>query len=287
MFVWGWLVTLYLFLGGLSAGLFAATAGLDFVGGKRFKRTVEWGAYWSWVIIALGICMLILDLGRPERAFNTMIHPHPVSPMSWGSVVIVIFMVLALAYWLAHTGVIVKRVLKPLWNLLVRLKRIIGILGGMFAFMTGAYTGILLTYARHTMWASAALPALFLASALATGYALFSVIVERTGEVHGTGLAAKIPMYEAVLGVLELAAAGAYVALLPAEARAALLSASNPYSLIFLLIFLLAGVIFGEIVLPLLEVKTGGSATLFLSAFLTLLGGLALRYVIVFLGQSI
>ncbi len=281
MMVWGWMVTIYLFLGGLSAGCFASSVWLYLKSNGKYSRTAEWGAFWSWVIIALGIILLVLDLGRTERAFNTMIHPHLVSPMSWGSLIIVGFMILSLAYWLTFTEIpekLVKISLKPL-------RTPIGYLGVLLAFMTGAYTGILLTYGRMPLWSSPALPLLFLASALATGYSLFMGITHDIGEVPG-GLRAKLGRNEVILALIELIAVAIYLSMVPSVARQSLLSLSG-YGAIFIAVFLIIGLTIGEIILPIVESKAESGAILGLSILLTQIGGIALRYVIVFLGQSL
>ncbi|MCK4898437.1 MAG: polysulfide reductase NrfD, partial [Anaerolineales bacterium] len=148
--VWGWLITFDIFLGGLSAGLFVSVAGLEaFNPNKKFERTLTWGAMFAWIILGLGLVTLLLDLGHPERAVNSMLHPQLDSPMSWGSLSIAAFMMCILAYWIARTGFIINKItiLHPIWELLKRFKTAIAALGGILAFMVGTYTGILLTYA--------------------------------------------------------------------------------------------------------------------------------------------
>ncbi|MFQ6125098.1 MAG: NrfD/PsrC family molybdoenzyme membrane anchor subunit [Candidatus Heimdallarchaeota archaeon] len=286
--VWGWFITFDLFLGGLSAGLFISVAGLEaFSPSVMYEKTLTWGATCSWIILTFGLITLILDLGHPERAVNTMLHPQLNSPMSWGSITIATFLIFSLAYWLAHTGFLIRKLMPPLWRLLNRFKIIIVIFGGIFAFMTGTYTGILLTYARFSLWNSPVLPLLFLVSALGTGYGLFLFLAKLAGEVEQTGLWRHLPRLLMILGVVELLLVLTYLSLLTAGTQAALLSLKTIYGTLFTLIFLVGGVLLGKIGLPLLGTKIGGSEIVYLSTVLVVFGGFILRYVIVFLGQSL
>jgi formate-dependent nitrite reductase membrane component NrfD len=289
MVIWNWTIVTYLFLGGLSGGLFTAVAALESYGqSKPFERTLVWGANLTWIFLAIGMIALIIDLGRPERGINTVLSPNLTSPMSWGVIVLSIFMLLGLAYWVSHTGFLIRKVYPPLWELLKRYRAVLAILGGAFAVMTGIYTGILLTYARYPLWNSPILPLLFLASALATGYALFLFIVKFTNEGQNTNLGKQLPKLVILLGALELGITLVYITFLPTDARTALLSVGNGYGLLFLLVFLGGGVLLGEIGLPLIELRTQKEAeVLFYGAtVLTLLGGFVLRYVVVFLGPA-
>ncbi|MFQ5820319.1 MAG: DmsC/YnfH family molybdoenzyme membrane anchor subunit [Candidatus Heimdallarchaeota archaeon] len=288
MVVWGWFITFDLFLGGLSAGLFVSVAGLEaFNPSEKYERTLTWGATLSWIILTFGLITLILDLGHPERAANTMLNPQLNSPMSWGSITIVILLILSLAYWLAHTGFLIRKLIPPLWKILNRFKTLIATLGGIVAFMTGTYTGILLTYARFSLWNSPVLPLLFLTSALGTGYGLFLFLAKLTGEMEQTGLWRHLPRLLVILGVVELLLVLTYISLLATEAQAALLNLGTVYGTLFTLIFLVGGVILGKIGLPLLGTRKGGSEIVYLSTVLVVFGGFVLRYVVVFLGQSL
>ncbi len=283
--IWHWPIVIYLFLGGLSGGLFTAVAGLESYGQiKQFHRTIKWGSILSWVLIAFGIIILVMELQRPERGIYLLLFPRFSSPMSYGTLVIVGFMLLGLTYWVTHTGFLINKIHPPIHDFLKKYRVIIATVGGTFGIMTGIYTGILLMYSRYALWNTILLPILFLASALSTGYALFLLLAKATNEANQTKIRDNLPKLVVVLGIIELFVVYVYLAYLPSYVRTALLSFDNTYGILFLIIFLVGGIIFGEIVLPLLELITRNEFVAYIAAFLTLLGGFTLRYVIVFLG---
>ncbi|MFQ6125097.1 MAG: NrfD/PsrC family molybdoenzyme membrane anchor subunit [Candidatus Heimdallarchaeota archaeon] len=285
---WGGLITLYLFLSGLGAGLFAAIAGLEsFNPSNTFKRTFVRGVSWSLILITLGIIMLALSLGHPERAYKMIFYPHLTSPISWGTILIITLMVLGLIYWFAQTGILIKNRVPSLWEMLQRHRTVIVTLGGMIAFMIGTYSGVLLTYTSHSLWNNPTVPLLFLVSTLGMGYALFLFIAKSTREIEQTRLWQHLPKLMVILGVLELLIVLAYMVFLPIDARTALLNIGSIYGTLFTLIFLGGGVLLGKIGLPLLGMRISGSLTLYLSTLLILVGGFVLRYVVIILGPML
>jgi polysulfide reductase chain C len=288
LIIWRWSIIVYLFLGGLSGGLFAAVAAIESYGlGKQFKKALTWGANLSWLFIILGLVVLIFDLGRPERGIFFMLTPNFTSPMSFGAIILVLFMASGIAYWVAHTGFLLKKILPSLWELLKRFKTIIAAVGGTLGFVTGVYTGVLLSYARYPLWCCPILPLLFLASALSTGLALFLFIAKSTHELEQSNISEHLPKLVILLGVVELLIVLGYAVFLPSEVTSALLSLDNSYSVFFILVFLIGGVFLGEIGLPLIELKKGSEAMFYIATLLTLIGGFTLRVVIVFLGPVI
>ncbi len=283
MITWGIYIALYLFLGGVAAGCFASAALLDLYGGEKYREPIKWGAYWSWVLMVIGIALLVVDLGRPERASNPILHPNLLSPMGGGTLIINIFMILALIYWLIYTRI--PRIILRRDLIVLRLPVIY--LGCIFAFMTGAYTGILLSYGSPPLWATSSLGILFLASALATGYAFFILVWAIVDKKTFEELHPSLGKIEAVLGVLELIALLQYTSVIPMKYKVALLGMSNLYSAVFMSVFVLLGILIGEIGLPLFMAKPrkGLLALLCLSAALVLIGGFVLRYVVIYLGQ--
>ena len=63
---WGFLIILYLFLGGLSAGLFFVSAVASFLqnGDARYQRIARWGALLAFVYaLGLGVPFLLVSFG--------------------------------------------------------------------------------------------------------------------------------------------------------------------------------------------------------------------------------
>src|ERR1700693_1582381 len=97
---WGFLIILYLFLGGLSAGLFFVSAVATFLhnGDERHERIARWGALLAPWPVALGSALLIFDLGNWYRFYKLFLHLRWVSPMSIGAWLLMLFTLLSLLY---------------------------------------------------------------------------------------------------------------------------------------------------------------------------------------------
>src|SRR5438876_6552148 len=100
---WGYLIVSYLFLGGLSAGLYfvSALASLLQKNGedKSYKRIARIGALLAPWPVVLGCFLLIFDLGRWYRFWKLFMHIRWTSPMSLGSWLLVAFSLVALVYF--------------------------------------------------------------------------------------------------------------------------------------------------------------------------------------------
>jgi polysulfide reductase chain C len=191
---WGWLVVIYLFLGGLGAGAFLSAAFFE-LSGWRYKRdfcpTVLTGATISGPVVALGSVLLILDLGagkmEPWRIFYLFTNFSSV--MTWGIWLLCLFIPLAMFYGLLELvevepfakGIIWARFPRLLRNLRPT-RRWVAIVGSVLAVGVAIYTGVLISVVGPAVpfWSVRMLPflpipmmpVLFLISALSTGMAL-------------------------------------------------------------------------------------------------------------------
>lgn len=184
---WGWLVAIYLFLGGMGAGSFIV-ASLVELSGERYKHkycpTTMVGAGVSGPLILIGTVLLIFDLGaglrEPWRILNMFTNMHSV--MTWGIWVLSLFLPIAFLYGFleimhVYPGILAwaRKRLSMLPETLPyrKIKRVICPVGIALALGTALYTGVLLSVVKAVpLWASAILPALFLVSAISTGMGL-------------------------------------------------------------------------------------------------------------------
>ncbi|MBW2456232.1 MAG: polysulfide reductase NrfD, partial [Deltaproteobacteria bacterium] len=89
--VWGWEIVVYLFLGGLVAGLLILTAALELRAGKRSEsRGLQWMPFIALGLISLGMVALLLDLHYKVHFWRFYLAFKPASPMSWGAWILVI-----------------------------------------------------------------------------------------------------------------------------------------------------------------------------------------------------
>lgn len=199
---WGWLIAIYLFLGGLGAGTFLIAAAFDLTG-KRYQ--VDFcvvtlvGAVVSGPAVAVGAALLILDLGaglmEPWRILYLFSLRNFDSVMMWGVWILTLFIPVALLYgvleildaypslreWFKSRRWL--RWLRFLHRVPVRpTKRVVILIGSVFAVATALYTGVLISAMGPAVpfWSTSLLPfvnvpmmpILFLVSAVSTGIGL-------------------------------------------------------------------------------------------------------------------
>ena len=184
---WGWLVAIYLFMGGMGAGAFIIAAVIELTG-ERYKYeycpTALVGAGVSGPLIAIGTVLLIFDLGaglrEPWRILNMFTNWSSV--MTWGIWILSFFIPIAFVYGIlevmqVHPGILawLRRWLRFLPETLPYrgIKRIVCSIGILLALGTALYTGVLLSVVQAVpLWATPILPILFLVSAVSTGMGL-------------------------------------------------------------------------------------------------------------------
>ncbi|HBV87843.1 NrfD/PsrC family molybdoenzyme membrane anchor subunit [Desulfosporosinus sp.] len=163
---WGWLIAIYLFLGGLGAGAyltsFAAEKGLL---GKTTNLNRA-GYYVSGPLVAFGAFLLIFDLGqglkKPWLIINMFLNFSSV--MTWGIYILSAFIFVAFI-----KGYFVwKKKQAP---------GVLSYVGALLALSTAAYTGMLLAVVEGVpFWNSYIMPVVFVVSALSTGLSLTSLL---------------------------------------------------------------------------------------------------------------
>ncbi len=174
---WGWLVAIYLFLGGLGAGAFVVAAVISLATGERFKSTVRFGAWASAIAIAVGTLCLLLDVGKPLRAlvlFRSFVNFGSwMTRGAWLLFGAILFDGLFALFWTEP----VLNWVGGRWKFVAEQRKvfrvILAVLGIFVNLGVAMYTGVLLGVLQfrpfwHTWW----LPALFTASALDTGVGL-------------------------------------------------------------------------------------------------------------------
>ncbi len=159
--IWGWPIAMYLFLGGLGSGCYLLGVLFDLFVSEP-PTIAKLGIVLGPPVVMIGVLFLMRDLGRPTQAIRAIMRPTT-SWISRGTIILTIFLLLGGIHiflwiwpldWLAHS-IIVRKTL--------------GAMGGLFAFLTILYTGLLLGALRPIpFWCSPLLPVLFLTSGLST-----------------------------------------------------------------------------------------------------------------------
>ena len=182
---WSWEIPVYLFFGGLVAGMMIL-AGMAML---RLARGEDSRSFFSlqtpllgFVLINLGMGALFLDLTHKLYVWRVYLTFEPASPMSWGSWVLIIVYGALLASalirlpeawpWLGRQVPALQR-----WSdaILARpgLVKALAWTNILLGIALGIYTGILLnTMVARPLWNSAILGPLFLFSGLSAGAAM-------------------------------------------------------------------------------------------------------------------
>ncbi len=276
---WGMEIVWYFFLGGIAAGAYFIAALADLLGDEGDKPVVRTGYLIALPLAVVLPVLLTLDLGSPGRAFNMFLRFELASPMSVGSWALLGFGLFAAA----SAGLILFEDRLP-WAPEVR--RRVGLAGALFGFFIASYTGVLLGTTNRPFWGgSNLLGALFLASAASTGVAAIVLGLQARGSL-GSRLWERLRTLDEVVLILEVVILAGFLGLLGDASTPVI---SGPFAPVFWAFLVLGlavpfalqfGMTFFRHKVP----ATRG--TVALSAGLLLLGGFALRYLVVVAGQA-
>ena len=261
--VWGWEIAVYLFLGGLAAGVMILAGAAK----ARESRAARLLVFVAPVALSIGMLALFLDLESKLHVFRFYTAFRVTSPMSWGAWILVAIYPVTILYGLAQLGY--ERAQKhEEW--LRRANLVLGV-------ALGAYTGILLgTLSARAAWSSLFLAPLFLASGLSAAAALAMLlpVSDADREVMRRWDIAAIAM--------EILALAFYLLDLRGSDAAALFF-GGAYTAVFWSLVVIAG-----LAVPLfLEVFEGRRRThAAVAPALVLLGGFSLRWIFVLAGQA-
>lgn len=319
---WSWEIPLYLFVGGIVAGMMVI-GGLALL---RLAKGEDTRRYFSmqtpllaFVLMNIGMLALLLDLTHRLYVWRIFTTFQVLSPMAWGSwVLIVVYGVLLVSAlvrlpdawpWLGRKLPVLQRasnafVGRPQWLAMLGWANVVP------GISLGIYTGILLdTMVARPLWNSAILGPLFLVSGLSAGVAAmhiaatllqgrpapqglvggaFSAMLQPMGPQHpDKDTAHALVRYDQMFLVAELV----FIAILlinlhtssASHAAAASLITSGRYAMAFW-----GGVVIVGVALPLvwqaLELAHKVKHTV-APAVLVLVGGFTLRWVMVDAGQ--
>ncbi len=300
--IWNWMVSLYLFLGGVTAGLLIMSA----VGNLRSRnlsaeeRTdVIKAAMFAPFVLMAGMFFIWLDLERKFNSYWFFLSFSFTAPMSWGGwglgLILPTSMLYALSvipeeyrHWLRLDFLKnLSRRLNPYMTALARLVFGLGI-------FLGIYTGILLSvFVARPLWNSSLLPVLFLTSALSTGAALIIVISQKkAAQLFYTKI--DIWLISAEIIIIALFFLGHLTSTAPQrESVMPFFSYSHEY-FVFGLSFILIAFFFPLALVMKLrhvqeehheQISSGSLFRMKLSAYMVLAGGFIIRLAWVYVGQ--
>jgi len=288
--IWGWEIPVYLFLGGLAAGLLVLPALLEMGrGNRRLSGSVQAMPFAALALISLGMVALFLDLEYKVHVWRFYFALMPASPMSWGSWILLLVYpaglllgLLLLAdrqrQWLPQSRRVVG-----LFNWINRKRKTILWTAIIAGVALGTYTGLLLgTLGARPAWSSTLLGPLFLVSGLSTAAAFMMLMRPGQGEHQ------RLARWDINLIVLELAFIGLFLLTLSTGGQVSRAAAGEflggQWTATFWSLVVVIGLLI-PLALEIIEHKLH-SRPAPITPVLILIGGFALRWILVVAGQA-
>lgn len=287
--LWHWPIPVYLFLGGLAAGILFF-AGLYTILGreKEFPTAVKWATFLAPVALVVGLAALVLDLKHPLYFWQLYLTFRIESPMSWGAWVLLVMTPLSILWAASYI-----KELFPNWDWKLGILNSIEkwvqenrkFLAWVMVFLSvilGIYTGILLSaFNARPLWNTALLGPLFLVSGLSTGAAAIMWLSNNHEEKKTFARIDLILIGIELFFIIHLFMGFLAGPEVQVEAAALFLGGSFTWWFWGLVVFM------GLLVPGLLEVMElrGARIPAFLPALLIIVGGLIFRFIMVEAGE--
>ena len=290
---WGAEVPIYLFLGGMVAGIMLLSGLMTLRRtDDRASRALSFLPWASPILISIGMLFLWLDLENGFNAYRFYFVFAPGSPMSWGSWILLgIYPASILLAWALSPAAFRETWLQRL-SFVPALESIskwamariqfLAVANIVMGAALGIYTGVLLgTMAARPLWNSAILGPLFLVSGVSTGAAF--MLLYRLGDKERVFLG-KLDMGLITTELLLLALWMIGLATAGAASRGALGAIlGGPYTAAFWTLVVALGLL-TPLIGEWIELRHGAVPGR-LPAILVLVGGLSLRWILVYAGQ--
>jgi molybdopterin-containing oxidoreductase family membrane subunit len=267
---WGVWVGFYDYLVWMEVGsLILFTTLLYIIGDKRLVSMKPIVLFTGFTVVTMGLLIVLLDLGHPERFWHVIFYPDFGSMITWmvwlhSAYLLILTLELVLVLWGGENW---GRFLKPLAYLSLPV-------GLALIIVSGSIFGVV---AARPLWNTASLPLMFLLSALAagSGLLLFLVVVFWKDKTSGeySALVTRLAVITRTLLLVGVFAAGviAFTMLYkgggnPIRAEAINLILTGPYWWSFWIVHILLGVL---IPLVLLFTAPGKTVMAGIAAFLS------------------
>lgn len=305
--IWGYPIAIYLFIGGLAAGILLF-ATIYYLKGKADEMpfTVKIAPIFTFGLVVIGLLLLVYDLHHKFYVWQLFLTFRIESPMSWGAWTLVVVSIFSLLWPLSYIDDIEDYLYERGWGRLDDITKFIrniehkyaiprfviltfrkyrtlaAYLMLFFSIILGIYTGILLSaFNAHPLWNNAILGPLFLVSGVSTGSAFVMWLSNNKKE---RGLMSTIDMALIATEIFFIIHMIMGMQAGPeAYKQAAHLFLGGEFTVIFWVVFVGFGLVL-PFILEVFEHK-GFKIHPALPALLVLLGGLLFRIIMVHAGQ--
>lgn len=287
--IWHWQIPLYLFLGGMAAGILCIAA-LYYIRGREndYRTAVRITPFLAPFLLVIGLLTLFIDLRHKLFFWQLYTHIRLQSPMSWGAWTLMVITPVSFIWAALHI-----RDIFPKWdwkfkwiyeieNFFNRYKKVLAWIMLIYGIILGIYTGILLSaFNARPLWNTSILGPLFLSSGLSAGAAATLILSKDKAErkqfaridlvLIGIELFFIIHMFMGFLASTQV------------QIEAANLFLGGQYTVSFWIFV----VILGMLIPALLEFMELGKFHIpsAVPATLVIFGSLMLRFIIVYAGQ--
>lgn len=287
--IWHWQISLYLFLGGMAAGILAIAA-LYFIRGREndYKTAVRITPFIAPFLLVVGLLTLFIDLRHKMFFWQLYTNIKLQSPMSWGAWTLMVITPVSFIWCALHINDIFPKwdwKYKWLYDIDVffnKYKKALAWVMLIYAIILGIYTGILLSaFNARPLWNTSILGPLFLASGLSAGAAatlIFSKDIKERKQfaridlvLIGVELFLIIHMFMGFLASTQV------------QIEAAQMFLGGQYTVSFWVFVVLLGMLIPAL-LEIMELRKYHIPVI-IPAGLVIFGSLMLRFVIVYAGQ--
>ncbi|MDP3434872.1 MAG: NrfD/PsrC family molybdoenzyme membrane anchor subunit [Bacteroidota bacterium] len=287
--IWHWQIPLYLFLGGLAAGILFFAALYTIMGKEdNYPGAVRRAPIIVPILLVLGLFALFLDLKHKLYFWQLYTTVRLQSPMSWGAWTLMAITPLSMVWVALHIREFFPKwdwkydILKQIEAFLVKYKYYLAWIIIIYAVILGIYTGILLSaFNARPLWNTSILGPLFLTSGLSAGAATIILFSQSKKERI---LFAKIDL---LLIVIELFLIThlfmGFLASTSVQIDAANLFLGGQYTAPFWIFVVVLGMAVPA-VLEIMELKHI-KVPVIIPVVLVLFGSIMLRFIIVYAGQ--
>ncbi len=287
--IWHWQIPLYLFLGGMAAGILFFAA-LYYLTGKEkeFRTAVRITPFIAPVLLVLGLIALFFDLRHRLFFWQLYTNIKLQSPMSWGAWTLMVVTPVAFIWSALHIKDLFPdwdwryewlRKLEAFFN---RYKKVLAWIMLVFGLILGIYTGILLSaFNARPLWNTSILGPLFLASGLSAGAAATLLLSKNPSERRAFSKI-DLMIIAAELFLIVHMFMG-YLAGTQVQIEAAGLFLGGEYTMSFWIFVVFLGLLFPGI-LEIMELRRFHIPHI-IPAVLVIFGSIALRFIIVNAGQ--
>ncbi|MEI3612233.1 NrfD/PsrC family molybdoenzyme membrane anchor subunit [Pseudogracilibacillus sp. SO30301A] len=196
---WGAWIAFYIFFVGLSAGSFLLSTMIFVFGMKRYDKVGKMALFTAIVCMIIALTFVLMDLGRPERAFSALIHWNVTSILAWEMRFYVIYITLLVVelYIAMREDLVRLTMVNSIKGKIARLltfkystineytkkrderwMKILGIIGIPLAILGvhGGTGAIFAVVSARPAWNSGIFPIIFVVSAMVSGTGLLLAI---------------------------------------------------------------------------------------------------------------